>query len=211
MPENIPPPAPPPAPLPNSGNKSEYDFILNPANAPKKGFAASSMPQRLALVGGGAVVLIIILAVAFSTIFKGGGNAVTELTDLAQQQTEIARVAAIGVQKAQSTATKNFAHTTQLTLISSQQDTLALLASSGKKLGPKALAIKQNPVTDQKLEAAAANSTFDSTFQKEITDQLKIYRSSLQRTFSTASSSSARSLLQDSFNSINLLLEEKTS
>lgn len=156
------------------------------------------------------MVLIIVVVVVLSTVFKGGSNAVTQLTDLAQQQTEIARVAALGVEKSKSSATKNFAHTTQLTMVSSQQDTVAVLAKSGHKLNEKTLLIKRNTNTDQRLNAAAANSNFDDTFQKIITDELKSYKSSLQKYFSTATSANERKILQDSFNSVNTLLEGQT-
>lgn len=213
MPSNI-PPAPPPAPLPN-GKSNEYDFILNSTSSPKGGFSSklggSSTAQRLILVVGGAVVMLLIVIVLFSVVFKGGGGTAAQLMDLAEQQNEIARVADIGVNKATSSATKNFAHTTKLSLLSDQQQTLALLKKIGRKVNVKLLGSKNNPVTDQQLDDATANNEFDTTFTKIITDELTSYRSSVQADYKSATGTNEKQLLQDSFNSVSILINNQKS
>src|SRR6185369_7159247 len=101
----------------------------------------------------------LVIIILFSVIFKSSGGSTAQLTDLAQQQTEIARVADIGIQKANSTATKNYAHTVKLSVLSSQQQTLALLAKEHHKINDKLLGIKASSVTDQQLNDAAANNS----------------------------------------------------
>ncbi|MGZ6005072.1 MAG: hypothetical protein ACXWLH_02880, partial [Candidatus Saccharimonadales bacterium] len=182
---------------------------------PKNGLSAKlgggSKTRRILIVVAGIIFILVIVIVLFSSVFKSSGGAVVQLTDLAQQQSEIARVADIGVQKAVSSATKNFAHTTKLTMLSSQNDTLAVLKKSGHKISDKQLALKTNSATDQQLDAASANSTFDATFTKLITDELNSYRTSLQSDYRLATSTNEKVLLQDSFNSVSLLLGDKQS
>src|SRR5690348_17277322 len=116
MQPNNTPPAPPPAPLPSS-SPGEYDFILKTNTQPKRGLgpnlSGTSSTQRLIIVIAIGLVLIMFFIILFAVIFKGDDSTSTQLTDLAQQQNEIARVADIGVNKAVSPATKNFAHTTK--------------------------------------------------------------------------------------------------
>ena len=152
------------------------------------------------------MILLIVVLVVFSLLSKGGSGSSAQLTDIAEQQTEIARVADIGVQKATSTATKNLAHTTKLSMISGQQQTVALLKKQGHKVSSKQLAIKQNSTTDQQLNDAAANNNFDATFTKLLTDELNSYRQSLSTTYKASNSSSERALLLDDFNGAALLV-----
>lgn len=199
------PPAPPPAPLPN-GNASNYDFIMN-SPQPKKGFG--SMKQRLLIVLVGGLVLLTIIIVVFAMLSGSGGSSVDNLTSLAQQQTEIARIADIGVQKSTSDATKNLAYTTKLSLLSSQQQTVAFLAKKGKKLNEKTLALKKNSTTDQRLSDAESNNTFDETFTKLLNDELTSYRTAVQAEFKTSTNNAERLILQDSFNGTSLLIADK--
>lgn len=201
------PTAPPPAPLPNGSNP--YDFIMN-SGTPKKSFGSgSSMAQRILIVAVGAMLLLIGVIVVFSILTKGGSSASAQLTELAQQQTEIARVADIGVQKATSPATKNFAHITKLSMISGQQQTIAFAAKQGHKINDKQLALKQSNTIDQRLNDAASNNSFDATFVKLLGDQLNSYRQSVLNTYKTSNNIKERSMLQDYFSSVNILIGAK--
>ena len=205
------PPAPPPAPMPGGGSQNPYDFILSGKSKQRPGFGGGSVKQRLIIVaiGGG---LLLIAAIILVSIISGGSKGGTEaLVNLAQQQTEIARVAAIGEDKASSSDTKNLAITTELSMQSSAGDTVALLKKSGHKIGDKTLALLQSSKTDDELNAAAANNTFDDTFTKLIQSELVSYRTSLQNAYRNATKTSEQQLLQTSFNSATVIIGDQTS
>lgn len=197
------PPAPPPAPMPQ-GNP--YDFIINPQNKGGRGFG--SMKQRLMIVALGGGVLLVMIIVFIALIGGGGGNS-TNLVSLAAQQNEIARIAAIGVEKSVSSNTKNLAITAQITIESSKQDTIALLQKSGKKIGDKQLTSSQNSEIDAQLSSAAAGGSFDATFNKILADKLTTYRANLQTYLGTATSNQAL-VIQDSLNTAIVLSDSKT-
>lgn len=210
------PPAPPPAPLPNApgqgGNQNPYDFIMNSNNKPRGMFSGGgSTMSRIIIVVVGAVSLIILAIVLFSVLSGSSGGSVANLTDVAQRQTEIARISAVAVEKSNSTAIKNRAHTVKLSMLSSQQQTIALLTKSGEKVDAKVLALKQNAQTDQQLDAATANDTFDATFTKILDEELKSYRIAVQNYFNSSTSNNEKLLLKESFDGVNLLIGEQKS
>ncbi len=200
------PPTPPPAPMPN-GNP--YDFILNQGQKPKRSLGGSSKQVRIIMVAVGFFALLVGILVVFSIISSAGKGSTDNLVKLAQQQTEIARVAAIGVEKGGSSDTKNLAITTQLSLKTSAANTIALLSKQGHKVKEQTLALAQNSQTDTQLDSAAASNTFDETFTKLIKAQLASYRTTLQNDFNATSKTSERQLLQDSFNSVVIILNEQ--
>lgn len=188
-----------------SGQENPYDFILKGEGKPKRSFGSGSLKQRIIIVGAGACILLIAAILLISLIGSGGKGSTDALINVAQQQTELARVAAIGVDKASSTDTKNLAITTKLSMQSSQADTVALLKKSGHGVSDKTLALLQDSNTDQQLDSADASNTFDSTFTQLLQRLLNSYRSSLQNAYKTVSSSQQQ-VLQASFNDATILI-----
>lgn len=191
--------------MPSGGGQNPYDFILKGQGKPKRSFGSGSLKQRVIIVAGGALILLIAAVVLISLIGSGGKGNTSALLNVAQQQTELARVAGIGVDKADSTDTKNLAITAQLSMQSSQADTVALLKKSGHKVNDKSLALLQNSNTDQQLDDADASSTFDSTFTQLFKTELNNYRSALQNAYSGATGTQQQ-LLQADFNDASILI-----
>ena len=131
------------------------------------------------------------------------------LTDLAQQQQEIIRVAGLGL--AQPTATldtKNFAITAQVSMQSDQKAVLGIIAKNGTKLGPKNLGLKTNANTDAQLKTAAQNGVFDKTFVQILDSQLTTYSTALQDLYKSSKKATDRQFLQSSYKSAQLLLND---
>jgi hypothetical protein len=202
------PSAPPPAPAPNNG--ANFDFIMK--NAPKPrgplfGGGGSSTTKRLMVVVGGGIVLII-LAIIIASVLGSSGKASTKvLIDIAQEQQEIVRVAGVGVSKSQTSATKNLAMTIQYSVLSNQQATLSYLGGKGHKLKTKDLGLKQNAKTDNILTLASQNNTFDEAFKQTIFTQLNDNKSAIKSAYDSSHSKSERELLQDSYDSVALILQ----
>lgn len=205
MQSNGPSPAPPPATMPSGNGQNPYDFILKGEGKPKRTLGGGSLKQRIIIVGGGVLILLIIAIIFVSFLGSTSKGSSDALVKVAQEQTELARVAAIGVAKANSSETKNLAIITQLSMESSQADTVALLKKGGHKVSDKTLALLQDPNTDQQLDAADAGNSFDATFTDLLHKQLNSYRASLQSAFKTASTTQQQ-LLQTSFNDATVLI-----
>lgn len=197
-------PQQPYSPTPN------YDFIMSPAPPPKKSLVplptSGSMLQRIAIVAGGFVILLIIIIVFASLLKSGGNNA--PLVSIAQQQNELIRVATLGTQQATDQSAKNFAQSTELSLITEQQQLLSYLKTNGTKVSPKQLALTKNTQTDTQLSAAQAASTFDSTFEDVMHTQLTAYTQALKTTFAKTTGPKGRQLLSNDYSATNLLLQQ---
>jgi len=208
-------PAPPPAPLPNGNSQNPYDFIFNNPQPPKRGLGSAlrgnSKKQRIIIAAIGGVIFIIVAMVAFSFITSSGKGSTQALIELAQEQTELVRVADTGVGKARSGVAKNLAITTQLSLQTTQLDTIALLKKNGHKLGAKQLVLRKSIQTDQQLTAAATSNTFDEIFTELLHKQLAAYRVSLQKVNKTAANKAEKEILQTSFNGVTLLIGDQTA
>lgn len=206
-----PPQGPQPQPQPQGPNQ-QYDFILD--NQPPKGggfnATSTSMLQRALIVGGGLVVLII-LAVVFINILSGGNNHAATIK-VAQEQTEIARVATeAATQQSIDETTKDVALTAQLSITSDQQQLLALLAKEGVKPDTKQLALLKNSQTDSQLSTAEQAGTYGSTFLTVLKADLAGYQTSLKQAFNGSHSKSERQLLSNAYDSATLLLEQVSS
>ena len=165
-----------------------------------------SLKKRLFIVGGGVTLLIIIAIVFFSVISGGGKGATQQLVEIAQEQTEIIRVADIGVTKAKGPTAKNLAITIKYSITTAQNDLLVVLEKLGSKPGAKILVLKKNANTDKVLDAAAANNNFDETFTETMKSELVAYQVDLKKAYDAASSQTTKQVLADSYNGAGVLI-----
>jgi len=212
---NNPAPAPPPIPVPPANESNQYDFITKTTTKPSRGLGSmmsgNSSVQRLIFVIGGLLVLLIIGIVFMSFLGKGSKGDTEALIGLAQQQTELSRIAAVGVEKGTSPSTKYLASTTQLSIESSRQEIIAVLKKGGHKVGEKTLSQKKNAETDNQLDDAAQNNTFDATFTKILNEELSSYTTALQKAYNSTSSENTREILKTAFNSTKVLVGDKAT
>ncbi len=162
------------------------------------------------IVGGGAAILLIIGVIVFSLIFSGGKGQTELLTELAQQQTEIIRIADIGADKGRSSETRALAYTIKLTVTSDSTSTLASLKKSGRTLSPKDLSLKKDSKTDQLLASADKGNTFDETFVKKINSMLETYQKSVKTAFDSSTKTAEKQLLNNQYRNAGTILATKT-
>ncbi len=200
----------PRAPTPGGGN-NPYDFILDSKSHKKSILPSGSFKSRLMAVVIGGGLLIIVAVVVIKLIGGAGSGQTSALVDLAEQQNEIARIAAIGEDKAISQTTKNLAFTVDLSIQSDQTNTLALLKKSGHKVSDNQLGLLKSSQTDQTLNNAASSNNFDATFTSLIKSKLQNYRIALQNVFRNSTSASEKQLIQSNFNGASLLVDNQNS
>ena len=189
-----------------------YDFIMNsgapqpkrpiPLKVPaggKNGFIV-----KIALIVGGAIILLIAILIGSSLLSSDDTNT-TDLTALAQTQSEIIRVATQGAQNGRDQATKNFAVNTNLSVSTQQLRIVNYLATKGTKLKSKELGLKESDTTTKQLAQAKATSTFDAAFLQIMQTSLDSYSSDLQKYYESSSSSAVKKLLKADYEQTQLL------
>jgi hypothetical protein len=201
-------------PLPTANNTGHsghnpYEFIVNP-NAPGRsrnlfGSLTSSW-KALAVLGGGVLVVLFVIGIVLSSLAPKGST--PGLTAAVQRQQEIVRIATAANQNATSPDVRNFAVTVELTVQSSQQQTLAYLAGHGTKINAKLLALDQSSQTDTLLTNAATAGNYDATVTQNLTSQLQTYEGILTNTFKQTNNASTRALLQADFQTAEKLLKQ---
>jgi len=205
---------PPPQSNPNNGHSGHnpYDFIVNPNTSTHPGsgmgslFGGNAFLMRIAVLVGGAVVLIIVATLVISALTPKGDK--PGLISIAQRQQEIVRVATAAGQQTTSQDAKNFIANVQMSVSSDQYKTLGYLTTHGTKLGGKALALDQSTTTDSQLADAATANNYDSAVTENLSQQLQVYQNLLSSTFSDTNSKTAQALLQGEYNNAGTLIKQ---
>lgn len=192
-------------------NQNPYDFIMNDPPKKKAGLGGFTGKQRIMAMIIGAGVVLIVIMLGLSLVFGGGTNTTEELVSLAQEQTELIRVADVGVEKARTTEGKNLAVTASLSITTSRAKVIEILGKHRRKLKNQQLELKKSAETDKALETAGLNNRFDETFIKVMNDGLKKYQAHLKQIYDMTASSSEKQILSDAFSAAGLLLGEQES
>jgi len=186
-----------------------YAFIMDTSHKPKRNLLPNqnSPKQRLLVVGGGFVVLLVLLMIGFAIFSSTRSSGTKQLLGIAQTQNEIIRVSQIGVKDSRDSTTQAFSQSVSLSLTSSQKEVTDYLAKQGVKTKPKDLALKKSSATDATLETAGQASQFDQVFMATLTKQLTAYQKEVKTAYDQASNATLKKILQDSFNQVNTLLK----
>lgn len=207
-------PQTPQTPLPQhdpSDPNNPYGFIMDSgAQAPKGKFnlpQGNSTMQRGLIFGGGFVGLIVVGLILLS-LFSGGGGHSAELLSLAQEQTEIVRIANLAENERtiRDSTTSNLASSTSLTVSTSLNQTLGLI--KGKKPNDKELSLKKSAKTDTLLTTAAANNQYDEVYVGTLKTKLKSYQSDVKKLYTGNNSKNEKAVLESAYNGTVILLGE---
>jgi hypothetical protein len=148
---------------------------------------------------------MIVISVLSSLAPKGSTPG---LTIAAQRQQEIIRIAALASQSATGQDTKNFVASVELSITSSQMQTLNYLQAHGTKLKGKQLDLYKDAQTDTLLINAANAGNYDKVVVQILSTQLQAYQDSLQDTDRETNSVSAKKLIKDDYTNAQKLLTQ---
>jgi len=207
----------PPSPSPETpNNPNDYNFIINPQK-PKKSallmpsfLTGGSMVKRIAIFGGGFVLLLVIIGIFGAVLSSSNNKATASMVELVEEQQEIARVAQLGVSGAGRSETKSYALIVNLSIVSDQQQLTAYLKKAGKKITTKQLALKKNTKTDAAFAVATQANSFDDTFTTTINSELATYQVHVRNAFNGTKSLTARGVLNQSYTGVATLLNAKS-
>lgn len=186
--------------------QSNYDFIMNPGQAPKRSISAGPVAGKRMLILVG-VVVVLFLVFFISLAFKGGGGA-TNLTGIAETQTELGRVSAEGVNNVTATPNQNLAINVQLTLASQLNSLESFLKTQGTKVSTKTLNLKKNTATDTQLTTALQNSSYDVVFAQIMQTELSSYLSELKTAYQADTGPKTRAVLSTDYTQAAMLYNQ---
>ena len=192
-----------------SPGHNPYEFIMAPNTKPKRaGFNpnTSSLLLRVGLVLGGLTVLVLVAVILFSVFSPKGST--PGLTQTAERQQEIVRIATAAALKVSGQDATNFVTNVNVSVTSEQQQVLNYLAGHGVKVDKKTLALYQDPSTDTLLSNALSAGNYDTVAAQTLASQLQTYAALLHTTYSQTSNKQAKQLIQNCYDSTTNLLKQ---
>jgi flagellar basal body-associated protein FliL len=211
MQPNQPPQAPPPVSKGPQKPSNPYDF-LQAKPTKQKGPGGPNLPtgsstgQRL-LIFLGIIGFVLVIAIVFVSFIRSAGKESTnDLISVVKQQTEIMRVADIGIDKSNDSATRSLALTAKYSLQSDQPDLVNAIKAAGTKVTDKILQSGLNPATDTTLNQAEQNNRFDDAFKQELNKELSNYQLTLKKAYQNAKGKKLKDSLKVDFDHINLIV-----
>lgn len=158
----------------------DYEFILK-AEDPQPTHWTARLNRKKLIIFMIIFGFILLMLVLIMSSLQGQANEAQKqrLIEIAQMQTEISRVAAIGAQGAQKPAVKDRAEAIQKGMDESVKSTLGLLAVRGVSSDDEKLIGDEDTSADEALNSAAEFATFDKTFDKLIDAKIVTYQRAL--------------------------------
>lgn len=217
------PPAPPSAPT------TPYDFFMKPQQrkqplVPKaplinnlpESFSLPALPAkgskgrtkmvtRIAIVAGGAIILIFLVFIVQAMLPKDTNG--PQIFAIAQTQTEVTRIADMGT-KSKDRSIRGFAITTSLTTTTDQTAVLNYMKKNKYPVETKLLTATKNAKTDASLTAATASSDYNDTFKLVLIGQLNDYKRKVAGRLAVTQGDNERELLNNISTHIDLLIEQ---
>jgi hypothetical protein len=190
-------------------NGNQYDFIMNPGKPPKPPTkllpSGNSTFQRALIFGGGVVFVIVLIIIIGSALSKSGQKSTNDLVDVAQEQTELVRIATDGTINAKSQAAQNLASNVLASMTSAQTQTVAYLQDNHHKVGTKTLALKSDETATTTLTNAKEAGTYDSAFTSIIQQDLNTYATALKRAYDDKPGPKGKAMLNAQYAAAQLL------
>jgi len=192
-------------------DSSQFDFIMNPQQAPKKGLLPPMSPKKrkIMFLAFGLIGVLLIFIIG-SLLFSGGSGATDKVLKVAQEQTEIIRIAELGKQKASGSDVKTLAALTSSVVTTDQTKTVDYLAQQKKKVKDKELSLGKDSKVDSDLSAASANGRFDEVFKQILLEKLNKYADNLKNTF-PALGTKGKELFDQNYNNVVIILKDNQS
>ncbi len=166
--------------------------------------------RKVIVVLGGILLLIVAFMLVSSLLGGGDKSQQQKLLTVAQDQTELIRVAQLAKEERSIRDTKTlvFANNTELSLITSKQQVMRML-SKKKKVNEKLLVLKKDAKTDTALKSAAQNNNFDKVFTDILKKELTAYKADLNVAIEATSNKTDKKQLTASLEGATLLLGDK--
>lgn len=195
--------------LPVAPSNNPYEFIMNPQK-PKKPpllIGGNLLLQRVLLVVGGLVTLAVLGVIISSVLTAGSKEKTAGLLAVAQNQTELIRIATDGTQHTTTLPGQGLAQNVLASITSDNAALLSYMSKNGVKASSKELALKHDKTTDHSLASAVENSTYDSVFKDIMRSELDAYGAALQKAARANPGPKGKTLLLKQYEAAKLLYD----
>lgn len=186
-------------------SSAQYGFIMDSPPPPPVDNSGAKR-KRIIVVVAGVLLLGLIAMFVASLLAPEPDMTPQRMANLAKEQTELVRIADIGIKKSTRTESKNLAVIVKQTLSTDQAETVAYLAGTPNALSKKALTGNLDPKTDKKLTDAEQSNQFDEAFMETLELLLIDYQKDVRETLDNTQSKKAETLLTDLYESINIII-----
>jgi hypothetical protein len=177
-----------------------------PPKANRLKVSGSNFKQRLMLVAGGGIVLVLIMVILFGVILKPNTKYIDALLQVAATQQDIVDLTELGNENIQGQQLLNMSITISSVVTSHLAEvTNYINDSSFAKDSSKKITLLRDTDYETLLDDAKIDGTYDATYQTLLTNRLAIYRSNLQTAYQASSSQKLKTILNDAYNEINEL------
>ena len=143
------------------------------------------------------LVVIVLVVIAYSVFQNLTGKNYSSYLSLVAKQTELARIADIGANKARTGSVKNYAATIRAISQSEKAETIAFLKKKNQKITEKALLASKDTATDKSLALAEQTSNYDEKFISTINSLVLEYQKSVKSLPTTGLTKSEKKLVLD--------------
>lgn len=192
--------------LESMDQQNPYSFFLS-QNQQQKPTRTPASPVKRALLFGGFLVVLAVVALVVVSLFSAGSRSNADLLyQLAAAQTDLADIADTGAQKARDPSVRTLSATSQIVYISQNNQTSALL---GKKINKKKLAAYRNTQYEKTLDDAETSGKFDAVYVALLTQRADAYRMQLQKVYAAQKSTKLKKELAAQYQAVVLLTKRQ--
>ena len=182
---------------------------MNPQKPTKTAIPlAGGSTLKRALVFGGGLVFLVIVAALVAPLLGGGSSNTAPLVTVAQEQTELIRVALAGTTITTQETTRAFAYSVNLSITSDNKQLTTYMTTNKLKLDPKVLGFKRSATDDTQLLTAQSNDSYDATFRGVLQKDLTSYSQALKTAYSSVKGPKGRQMLSSQYDGAQLLIEQ---
>lgn len=186
--------------------KPSYDFILNTPNQEEPPLSQRFDKMKLAAVAFVVVLISLIgILIMITMQSRAAEQQRAKLTEVAQHQTEIIRLADIGTKEADSSRTKQRAEAISRSVSNSLSETTEMLDARGVQPSEDELAKLKDGSIDAALAKADQFNGFDRAFDKAMEKRLTDYQRSLLAAEKDANTEEYQAL-EKAYNEANSIL-----
>lgn len=161
----------------------QFDFIVNNNSTNSRpSINSGSQNQKIIVVAVGAFVLLLIAFIFYLLVFTGGKTTAQIMLPVAGAQADIAAISATGLKQARGAELRNDSATTNLVITTHRNTT-------NKYIGEKAdkqVEAYQNTSYVKELEEAEQSGSFDSEYEKTLSQQIDLYKQLLVTAYNEA-------------------------
>lgn len=201
---------------------AQYDFIVDNGRPVKKGLFGRPSPigapsnggsgfiKRLLIGIVGFAILAAVILTGISYYISSKSSSAQDMLHIAADQTEIIRIANIGMKQARSTEAQVLASTTRYSLQSDLNNSLLALKKHHLKVTAASLATSKNTKADTLLSVASQNNRFDEEYLNIIHTMLVSYQLKVKTAYDASKDTFDKQSLAASYDHINTILGQPT-